>query len=1262
MWRADSARSATTDQTLSPSLELHWSLSLPVPLPAWPAEQGKVRFDASYEPIVSDGRMFVPSMVHDSLTAYRITDGRRLWSVYVDGPVRFAPVALGDVVLFVSDDGHLYCVRADDGELVWKLRGGPTDRLILGNDRLISMWPARGAPVTYGDTVYFAAGIWPFMGIFVHAVDIPTGQVLWTNSGTGSNYTVQQHNSPAFAGVAPQGYLAVNDKQLLVSGGMTVPAVFDRTTGKLLYYQPSDRTFGKDVGGYEVVLGPDWFSNRGVLHLLADGQPRVQSPASIYGPQCAIGIAGKHLVAHGNAIVQYAETSIDKKGKETKTVKYRVDELWRARLPQDVTKLHVQTGQQLLASDDRSRIVLLNIPTATDQECQIAWEGTVDGTIWRMLVSDGRLFVVTQEGGIFCFGEGGLQEGSGQLSAVDELTGVAAGPASVTSPPAVGPREDREPWSDASSIVQQLRDPTGYSVIDRPPNLTFVRQLVQQTQMHCLVTQPDPQLRRQWREQLADEGLLGRRIALLPASLDDLTLPPYMANLIVSCARDLTALESVDGLTRLFEILRPYSGTAMLAVDSTRRDHVRSVVSATTTLSGTVVGDYLVIQRDGPLAGSGTWTSQNGDAGNSLVSAEHRVKTPLGLLWFGGPSNRDVLPRHGHGPTPQVIGGRLFIEGRDMLRAVDVYTGRLLWQRAFQDVGIFYDNTDHHPGAGAIGGNYVSTSDSVYLIWQRSCLRLDPVSGATLVEYQLPADESHAQPYWGYVAVSGDYLIAGSSPMLLHTRGPGEKTPAKNEVRDVPLYSQFGEGSRRLVIMNRHSGQVVWTREAKFNFRHNAIAVGDGRVYCLDRMTETRLAYYRRRGETPATDFCLYALDLATGAVIWSSSEQAFGTWLGYQAQAKILVQAGSKNRDRAEDEVGQGLAAFDSATGKLLWSSDVTYGGPPLLYPDTIITQGTAFDLRTGEPRVRRHPLTDEPLPWQFARNYGCNTAIGCVNLLTFRSAAAGYFDLEHDGGTGNLGGFRSSCTSNLIAADGVLSAPDYTRTCTCSYQNQCSLAMIPLPEVEMWTFNPLASSGRRVRRLGINFGAPGDRRTEAGTLWLDFPSVGGPSPDVPLLLSPDPLANWVESDETVASDPTAIGSLEYFRQHASNVPAIEPRWVFASGVRGARNLRIRLASQEEAGGKTANYRVRLFLRTSPAVTSSAGEVKVTLQGQVHDGWTMEQCRRDFEQGGIRQYESIPVGEFLDLQLTTISSDTAGSSQPLPLDLCGLEVELIEP
>src|SRR5439155_3989571 len=152
--------------------------------------------------------------------------------------------------------------------------------------------------------------------------------------------------------------------------------------------------------------------------------------------------------------------------------------------------------------------------------------------------------------------------------------------------------------------------------------------------------------------------------------------------------------------------------------------------------------------------------------------------------------------------------------------------------------------------------------------------------------------------------------------------------------------------------------------------------------------------------------------------------------------------------------------------------------------------------DVRTGRLITHKDPMTGEDREWRWARNYGCNTPAACENLMLFRSGAAGYCDLSSEGGTGNFGGFRSSCTMNLIAASGVLTIPDYTRTCTCSYQNQASVGLVHAPEVETWTFmGSKQAVGGVVRRAGVNLGAPGARLAENRTLWVEYPAVGGPS-----------------------------------------------------------------------------------------------------------------------------------------------------------------------
>lgn len=164
--------------------------------------------------------------------------------------------------------------------------------------------------------------------------------------------------------------------------------------------------------------------------------------------------------------------------------------------------------------------------------------------------------------------------------------------------------------------------------------------------------------------------------------------------------------------------------------------------------------------------------------------------------------------------------------------------------------------------------------------------------------------------------------------------------------------------------------------------------------------------------------------------------------------------------------------------------------GGTIYLAPAGSTGQGRALSLLTGEPERR----AADGGQWTYQRRYGCNTQNVSEHLITFRSGYAAYYDLADDSGTGFLAGFRSGCANNLIAADGVLNAPDYTRTCTCSYANQTSLALVPMPAdsgIEAWTIYDAAPPDPAGH--GINFGAPGRRadRTGTGRVWHDRPGT---------------------------------------------------------------------------------------------------------------------------------------------------------------------------
>ena len=1050
---------------------------------AWPETQAKLQFDAQAEPVVMGERIFVPSSRNDWVTAFSTRTGEQLWRFFAGGPVRFAPVASDGKVFFNSDDGFLHAVDAESGELIWKVFGGPKQRWLIGNHRMVSTWPARGGVVLHDGRLFFSAGIWPFMGIFVHAVDPENGKVLWTNSGDGSNYSVQPHDAESFAGLVPQGHMAAQGDSLVVPGGRSTPGIYETSTGVQRFFN-----FDKRAGGHDVGIAGELFFTAGHAYLLENGSAVGGGAPAIFDGETLIAGDPKSLLARAAKIEVVVEESVDRKGRKVREMTPKYRELFQSKLDREISgRWFLRAGSRFYSGGD-------GVVAAYEKgEKEALWQGKVDGEVVSMLAADDRLFALTDENVLHCFGK-------------ENVTKTVAHGLPITV-------DGKAEESKLGDLLKRGGTSQGFALCLGIGSGGAISELLRETELHVIALDDDAAKLAAIRSQMADTGFYGERFSAIhgdPATVD---IAPYFANLIVVVEGAESLAADEEQLARAFEWLRPYGGQLCL----------KATVEATGLANARVekAGDYSILVREGALPGSDDWTHQYANAAQTVVSRDSNVKAPFGVLWFGGPSNADVLPRHGHGPSPQVAGGRLIIEGPDMLRAVDVYTGRLLWQRELKGIGEYYDVTAHFAGAGEIGSNYVSMPDRVYAVLEREILILDAATGKTMKA--ISASDGGEPSYWGHISVSGEFLVASSSPIAAD-----KDKKAKGDKDELPV-TKYASGSRHLVVFDRHSGEKLWSREAAFNFRHNNIAVANDRVFCIDRLSDERAGILTRRGIEFDGKPTLFALDLKTGDVLWQRSEGVFGTFLNYSSELDLVLQGGSAYRDRASDEVRKGLMALRGNDGGLLWNEpDLEYSGPCLLWKDRILTNGHsgfALNAKTGKQTG-----------WTYARTYGCNTAVGSEHLMTFRSGAAGFFDLANDSGTGNLGGFKSSCTNNLIPANGVLNAPDYTRTCVCSYQNQTSLALVHMPEAEYWTFGGKGREGR----IGINFGAPGDRRSDDGTLFVDFPEVGGKSEKVDFEIGGEKLV--------------------YHRQHASLFEGeIEQLpWVAASQVEGIESLSV--------------------------------------------------------------------------------------------------------
>ena len=175
-FRHDNRRSGSTAGTLSPEMKLLWSRSV--------TDQERTPYGRSMTPpVVAEGAVFVAAPDAHHVCALDAATGRVRWRYLLDGRVEAPPTVYCGLCLFGANDGWVYCLRANDGELVWRFRAAPQEHRFMACDRLESPWPVPGVLVEQG-VAYFAAGrhARSHDGIALYALDPFTGKMLWRKS------------------------------------------------------------------------------------------------------------------------------------------------------------------------------------------------------------------------------------------------------------------------------------------------------------------------------------------------------------------------------------------------------------------------------------------------------------------------------------------------------------------------------------------------------------------------------------------------------------------------------------------------------------------------------------------------------------------------------------------------------------------------------------------------------------------------------------------------------------------------------------------------------------------------------------------------------------------------------------------------------------------------------------------------------------------------------------------------------------------------
>jgi outer membrane protein assembly factor BamB len=1252
-------RSGYTDATVPAKPVLLWTYKeRHAPKTAWAEPYGElsfIDFDYADQVTVGAGRVYFGSSADHTIRGLDIDSGDEQWVFYTEGPVRFAPVLHKNRLCAVSDDGYLYCLKATNGSLLWKRRLAPGRQRCFGNGQMISKWPCRSGVLIEGDKLYATTGMWSGDGVIIYCLNADSGEVIWKNDTTGYRWMLLPHGS-GYGGVSPQGYLAFYKETLYVAAGRSAPAIFDARTGKLLFHEIGLGYKAHYPGGSWIMAAHDWImfkrqhnyrdtdvknteyqlgrnSEGIILYNYRTGNPEI---ATVGGRVIGAAVEDDLVLAGAGSVIRINANELrdaykthKQRGKQKGGPKY-YDPAPLAKWNTDIGRVYTLmiAGDKIVAGG-KGTVTLLDAKSG-----EKLWRRNVDGSVRGLSVSKGAFIATTTSGRIYCFGKGD----SDSAKVVSHKQSAPAGTADVSS-----------------KVIKEIGVTEGYCLMLGAGDGSLLFDLLKQTKLTVYCLEPDAAKRRRIRTLLDEAGMLGVRAQLHDGAFDSIPYAPYSGNCILWGARLGSRADKID-FKGLYRSLRPWGGVACEFGDRSSTSASRSrLVAGGVPAKEISDGAFGTMVRRGPLPGAGQWTRGHANPGNTFSSGDDLVKSPLGILWWGGVGPERIVSRHWRAPVPLFSKGHMFIQGQHDIIGVDAYTGREMWNRHIKDIGRF-------PPA-LRGGNIITDGDRVYCVKGLTCYALDARTGRTVQEYvhkltpEQKAEVARLIPLHGVLskkAQSGKFALRNPSVVweflgmagnrMIGTLGY-DASNLKHNGLAVPHQSRY------IFAYDKITGAKAWEIKLNKTVMPTAIVSDDQHLYFIDRTDEWTYLSIRRRKGYKGFSSKLKAVRLSDGETVWTHDN------LKPQRKALLLgngVLVASANFSDSLGDSTSGLSAFSARDGGILWERDriratKRRGGPVrhlFIVGDTLYTP-SAVDLKTGKEKlVGKDPLTGKPTQFQLSGQNFCGSIAAGNHILAYRSTGLGFKSLTDNSPYYWLSEKRTSCWISLLPVGGILLAPEGSSTCVCSFNYKTSLALIPVQRHESWGLylkgaelaQGTGSSwkgaekivGRPVdfHQLRLNLNAPGDHydKTDGGNFlaWPQATRSGKGFITVPVKGADGAAGFRLNSDFTP-------------------ITGTARPWIYSSGLTGEIKLEI-------MGTQQKKYRVVLHFMEPEQVRKGQRVFDVLINGKK----ALTQLDIVGEAGGpnkaiVKEVRSIAPCTTVEISLKRVSG-----KPPL---ICGIEI-----
>jgi len=1081
-------------------------------------------------------------------------------------------------------------------------------------------------------------------------VKASNGEVIWKVDNISQNRAERND-------LSPQGYLLATDDLLIVPSGRSLPAVFDRKTGKFDYKANHGwrGAGGGAIGGTQALLADGQIFSWGAHHILAMDQKTGQVGFGWFAGR-QMTIQGKAaFVADGENIARidrevYAENSRVRHklegeiydlnrglrgatGEEGEKIKSQIRQkaaeiasikdvgfVWRTPSPHQ-SRLIV-AGDTLFAGG-QDEVVAFDVENG-----RRTWSAKVHGDARGLAVADGKLIVSTATGEITCFSTRGKWAGTGNQLVKNPF-----------------PRDElTEKYASAAQAILDVSGVTkGFCLVLGNEDGRLAWELAHRSDLEIYAVESDPAKVAAAREKLSGAGYYGNRITIHSGSLSSIPYPDYFANLVVSDTLVKTGKLPADLRAKdMAHCVKPLGGVIALSSDPAQTPGFLTWLKASglgedeATVSEK---DHFALLKRGALPGAGSWSHQYGEAGNTAASYDYRIKGGLGVLWYGDPGQDKAVNRHDGAVSPLAINGRLIVEGEDSILAYDAYNGLFLWERKNPKsirTGVF---NNMNPG------NLVASDDSVFYMEETVCHEIDAATGKEKAAHQLPEEFRKGGHQWGYVAYKNGILFGAAT--------------VRNEAKLKRRGRRTEDETDGVFAIDVPTGRHLWSYRGK-TIEHQTIAIGEDSLYFIDSSItgEQRQNILRQdkskfqnlseeekkkaESKLKTEDLRLaVALDSRTGKKRWEKtvdvtdcSEIGIGggkLTLLYRNNIIVLCGANANGHYWQQFMAGEfarrRLVALSSGSGERLWARDANYRHRPIIVDDQIIAEPWSYDLYSGKQKTRKSPLTGKDVPWSIMRDgHHCGMIVGTPNMLTFRSRFTSFYNLEDDIGANHFSGHRTGCWINAIPGNGLISIPEASGGCVCLFSISSTIVMEPRAERKEWSIISSVGAETPVKELHLNFGAPGDRRAADGAAWIAYPRPR-PERQTGLDLVLDLKAVFARGGGYVALNDAAVDIA------ARKVSGAAPDWAYASWANGLRSASIPLLGKNDL---PARYTVRVHLAAPAESAKSASPPRkfdLSIQGKkVAGGITVNNSDpkpQVIEVKGVRVTDALKIEQY---------------------------------